>query len=585
MSSTVKLELIKKGLELGTHFARNKQWNNATSTYIEAIDLMFDHHLSRQTDVLDPIPQLADILAQNCGKLIVFSKDELHPLCKLRDALANTVGEPIEGDTMCAQVASNRNRWVLAYTYHQQAPSEGIIASGKSRSFVLELGDEMASIALTKTHAAQMSYAFAHYGLARVNSITNLYFQHQILISNGAHSILDAASHYHVALALSPDNPWAMAHLAEVYRNLANAWPASEASFYQSDPRVEYYCTAFRLYRRALKLKPNYPWAHAHFGAAVVNARVLIGADVDETSWLDEDRDKLLRDALDSLTQAQEISGNFYPWAQAYYAWALMLDGLNQRQSQHDPAQAPNRSYEFQDGALLSMLNLADAYFLQPEIMLNAFEPGELYDNAFLQFGLCFLWLHEFNRAWDYVRRGMRRLFKFHFIPGLQALMGFELLVQISAKLIATKQEPKLVAPHSTKVMGISIPGKPINQPKELGQFINQIVDQCCCATIDPFLNKEIELNSNIAIGMWQTYFILLEFSSILKDFDLDNSEITALMKRIVHRLKPSGDSAQWVFSPERLRNSDRLAMLVSGTPSHRIARQIRQIVNSTDAP
>ncbi|MCA9709701.1 MAG: hypothetical protein KDK70_27935 [Myxococcales bacterium] len=578
MSSNVR-NLVK----LGDYYAANNQWSHAAQTYVLSLEQMYAS-LGRGQPMA-PIPGLEDALRALHGSPPVALSEQAaaSALAKLRDGHRGAHGsaELEAASFVTAFQSPGTTHWTVVYHErqellpfdfqgdheHESPHGDGSVPTGHSTSFVLKIDDHgIESVLLPKAKAAQIAYGLAHVAQARVAEAFGLYSEHQILDSDGVPLMMDAASGYRWSLALNPDNAWALAHFGEVYRDIANSWPGNDTSLLLPNRRVEHYIVALLYYERAIQADPESSWAHAHLGGAIVNVRAFVGFAYHSgkcnplqallDAWFpgkdpQVQYDDLLARATDSLSIAQRLKGNFYPWAQVYYAGSLLIKAGASR----NPADAQL--------AQLAFVSVMDAYFLQPSLIAESFEPGELYVNSYFQVSLLYLWLERFSLAWAYAYMGMRRTFKFHFIPGLQDLMGLQLLVNVGAATsgVVTSEitEGEVaeggevaagVFPHgpgdALSVNGVSIPATPIGTEAELLEFIDATVQHVASPTVAPYLCRGIAINTNIRMGLLQAFFILYNFLSVMTLADGDGpssagtNRIKDLMEEILTKL--SGD-------------------------------------------
>jgi tetratricopeptide (TPR) repeat protein len=423
-----------------------------------------------------------------------------------------------------------------------------------SYSFILKFrgDDSVTSIRLSETVASQLAYALSHLGFAWVKVMTDLQTEKNILIRAGADAIKYEARLYNHALAIKPKHAWVLSHIGEMYRNIANGWPDSMNAMTSPMSRVKDYITAMFYFRKAIEYKEEYEedsfWAHAHLGAAIVNVRAFIlepskdrpipalAAMLEE--WMPredptERDEKLLEKAIDHLSRAQEMRGYFYPWAQEYCADAKLL--------QVTVAGKDNNKDAFD--AVFAAIEILEANLLQPELGPQTFEPGELYSNGFYQFSLVYSQKEDFPRAWELAHAGIERSFNFRFIPGLDVLFGYQILVNISDRYIKTLtgSDTKVTAAavdRSAENLStpVPIPPAPIDKPQELVKFINEVFDKVCTPCVTPFLKilsgDHSALSMSIKIGLVQVVYILWNFKEILKGLSVKDPES---VKRVEH--------------------------------------------------
>jgi tetratricopeptide (TPR) repeat protein len=555
---------IRAALELGNHYAANKQWHNAGDTFKNALLELYGR--VRPDAQLPPLDGLEEALTAMAGGAVAM--DKAPPALKeLRDAQAQAhPGLGLESAPFMSAFRVTRVRhWTIVY-HDQQEISAGNIAitlpAGAPVALVLDIVsvDVMSngprSVPLSAATSAQIAYALSHLACAGVAIAIQLYTTGGVLISDGVPAILKEAEHYRQALLLQPDSPWALSHYGETYRNIANGWPPSVKHMTVPDSRVEDYIRALLYFEEAIQRNPRDFWAHAHLGAAVVNVRAFTGVthDIPPLQGLLErwfpkveagKRDAALLDkAWASLSEAQRLRGDFYPWAQLYAADVLLLQSVTLK----DPAHAT-------EAARLGLVMTLDAMFLEPEMAAELFEPAELYDNAYYQVGLLALWNGDHRLAWKYVCFGLSRTFKFHFIPGLQSFLGYQLLANIAAANIESRTndapagEERAPSPIDGYLVGDPsraphpLPAL-IDRPDDLLQLISGVFGNVCVPMVDPYLDPGVALDTNISVSLMQVCFVLVNFRSILATVgaaatlagELSN-EMTAYIDRILARV------------------------------------------------
>ncbi|MCA9706135.1 MAG: hypothetical protein KDK70_09830, partial [Myxococcales bacterium] len=302
-------------VDLGNNFLRSKQYASAGHAYAGLLELLVTRY-TRAGSASPPIAEQSPDTHQEVIDLGTFSP-------RLEGWTLTTVyrAEPLlEG---CDDI-------------QQQVPTTNVSA-------VLRGSDGAAPIYLDSSKKRQLSWVLAHIGWTNVAEVRVLYAQHQIMEGTGTTLALDSSKPLHQALTLHPRNSWALAHLGETYRGLGNSWPGNTFSLLVPEHRTRDYVIALLYLRLATNANPRNYWAHAHYGAAVVNVRAFAGvAHVPSEGTclvalleqlfpgepLDNAYNLLTTDAKDSLIVAQQLTGNFYPWAQVYYAATLIFEGL-----------------------------------------------------------------------------------------------------------------------------------------------------------------------------------------------------------------------------------------------------------------
>ena len=454
----------------------------------------------------------------------------------------------------------------------QVEPSKVYFPRAPSFALILDLADGKPTFRLLSDRVAnQMSHLWAHLAQATVKVTMSQYYVSQILTKYGARAIKEQAYFYWRALLLRPNNAWALAHLGEVFRELANYWTADAGVLRPTEERLGNYVMALTCFKRAIELDPKYVWAHAHFGATIVNARAFAGwqtpdpyhellarpewyGNIDRLEqWNAKHRklepwsqkknrftrgtpqdwikrfprhitqyynDQLINDAIEALTQAQKLRGRFYPWAQDYYGGALLVKAVL----------SDDRSIRGQLG-ILSMLHTSTAVYLQPELLTSVFEPGQVYVNAFFEIGIISSYKQDYFRAWEFTWIGMKWSFKFSFLPGLEQLVGCLILVHIAEVWMGLpRRRRRRLASRSNMIeesglmsMDIDpdfhIPPVPIETEPALINFISRAYNKLALPAVEPYVEDSIAVNTKIRVGLMTTAFILSVFICVLESF------------------------------------------------------------------
>lgn len=530
MSSTVLS--VREALELGNHYARNYQWHNALIAFTEALDKVYSNVGEGLSlgEVLGAHEAVSDV---GKTKHSTASVDDYPALKQLREAQIKAHRLPDVESARFIRVfrTPSAEEWTVVYhnckvlTY---GTLEIALPIGTSNSFIVRFqGDSVTSVALSEPVAVRLAYALSHIGWAWVSIMNDLYSQNHILIDNGDQMIEQQGRYYDCALAIRPGYSWVLRRIAEMHRYIVNGWPASTNDLLMPSSRVEGYVRAIVYYKEAIKYDDDSFWAHAHLGAVIVNIRAFVYY-LEESDkipalfallkeWFPEEKtpmaqyESLLEQACSLLMKAQEELGNFYPWAQEYYADALLLKSVAKEKE--------TNAFD----TLLAAVNIIDANFLQPKLAAQVVEPGELYNcNGFFQFGLLYYHLKQYDHAWNMTRIGMGRSFSFRFIPGLDLLLGYQILVHIAAGYIASigaDTEAGVSSPDPTAgavYAAVSIPEKPIDKEQDLIKFMNEVFERACKPCVDPFKRKEAASGVNIQISLLQAMFILKDFEGIL---------------------------------------------------------------------
>ena len=618
---------IKKQAKLGDVYARNMQWSDASSTFTKALDQLYEEQtttcakaISLSGQELATLTKLAEATTSqhNAGAVRTDDKDfntGKVALAKLRVKLWKNLPQQAKGDEwQQAEYASSFQspdctHWTIVFhgqkqylcTIEKRTSLTVRLPRGSSIAYVVDVASRQAR-ALDKGTAKQLSYLWAHLAQADVKAIMPQYYVHQILSNEGATAVEDAAIYYRHALALRPRYTWALAHLGEVYREIANGWADDALLGQLRTKRGENYLKALLYFHMGIEAAAkngktdseavgeiavatnsasnnddhgndhDYAWACAHLGATIVNARAFMGWDNTEPKFhgaafkpcdLDE--------AIEYLVRAQEINGYYYPWAQDYYGGALLLRAVL----------SPDKIVKGQMG-ILSMLHMSTALYLQPELLTSVFEPGQLYVNPFFEISLLVMNNERHSLAWQYAWIGMKWSFKFNFLPGLQRLIGCTILAHLAfgfqkkQKQKRQHKQPKLIENSGLGeliICDFAIPKRPIEDPDALTQFIDDVFTKVCEPLVKPFLTREI--NTKIRMGLMATAFILKTFLEILdcsdgnrSSRDKGNGNKSKLYQSIKRRLSEIDVvvNADITVDPERLAR-DLLVLLETGMP------------------
>lgn len=469
---------------------------------------------------------------------------------------------------------------------------------GSSASFILT---PKGATPVPKPDAILMAYAWAHLAQATAAKMEGLYRQSQILDGAVIPALLQVDQLYAQALLLSPEHAWTLAHRGELHRILANCLLNENNQLQSSTDRLHRYVTSIVYFRRAIDAyraprstseprSNEYAWACAHLGAAVINARAFVGIKhgyplLDELlvdwpeSWPDagqpaadsvgpQPNDPLasmvayLNRAIKVLVRALESQGFCYPWAQSYYSASLLLKGAL------DHSLAPSQATEV---AALGQVVSSHAYYLDPQLLQGVFEPAQLAVNPPFELAV----IHyskalnrrgkdketaaeDCARAWSYAWIGLKWPFKYHFQEGLQGLTICRLLAKIAklyqtlksqqgphgqglnatpANLIDAVMLSKLGRSPGASPSLIEVPPTPIETSEELAKFIDRAVSRFGIWQMQPFLNDDTKLNSNIITGLILTHSIIEDFANDVKELGFSSDGLKSLNQAIEKRL------------------------------------------------
>lgn len=550
---------VHSKLQRGNDYAANKLWSQAAyayeSAFRESCSDAFPPGGSATLETGDGLA-LARALDALQGGTFEFPDAEAGALQLLRDKLSHGVLLKLRTDLEQESAAymtafscdwnledskpGTRDCWWVIIFHHQknigfptprkigseaEANTEDFpipIPSGPSAAFLY--GEDRRIVRLSAGRCVQLAYARSRLGWANISILLQLYSVSGVLVEVGVQPLRDAMWHgFRAALHLDPKSSWTLSRIGEIHRIIANAWPPSPQGVFTPDHKVEDYVRALCYFKEATDVDPADFWAHAHFGAAIVNVRAFIGAaqgtllDGLVQAWFPETSEPshcLLERAYQSLSTAQSLQGNFYPWAQAYSADVLVLQNIVE----------PKTSSEL--GTLASALLLSAIWF-QPKLASNLFEPSELYENPFYQVGLAYLWCEDYCPAWQFVYVGLGRSFKFEFVPALDLLLGCQLLAHIAHENVhyhSMKQNhslpkelrslPQYVLTPPVQIP-LQIPEKPFGDSKELVGFICDVI-----ATLgEPMVHRYAGERTvcKINVSLIQLLYCFVDFREILK--------------------------------------------------------------------
>lgn len=174
-----------------------------------------------------------------------------------------------------------------------------------------------------------------------------------------------ALANLEFALKLSPNYAWAHAKKGEIHRIKGNRYDAKAT-------REGHYDQAIASLEKAISLTDNnYAWALAHKGATICNAR-----------WADR-----YEEAMRNLTQANLLMGGEYAWAIAYQG------AIHLQQAMDDEGEAAGQAYD------QSIFDLMSAIILDNRVLEAATEPGERFRNLNLGFAYLCIKRQKFERA------------------------------------------------------------------------------------------------------------------------------------------------------------------------------------------
>ena len=592
------LRTVGEHIKLGNYLASNKQWSNAIVAFSEALGLMVSSVFDGAS--LGAVPGLRDAL-YGLGTNSVAASEAPAAFQQLRKAQQKASGldlgaAPFIGAFPCP----DGERFVVIHhdeTTYTLGELKVTIPTGKSFSFLVTPNDEdVLSAPLTPLETRQFSYIVAHRGWAWATSTMLQYYQGATLLDYGIPAISSWATHYHFALRLNPANDWALAHLAEVYRDFANGWPGSIDTLTMPHERVNDYVRSLVLFQAAIDINPRAFWAHAHLGAAIVNVRAFAGplentaqvppalaALLEMWSGRSQDDDSIDNDiafiekAILVLTTALELTNNYYPWAEAYHADALLIKALVLG------SKAPDHL------GLLGMLGTITACWLDPRLLTAAIAPGGLVESGYFSPAMVSYFAKQPALAWQYACLGMATLFRDHFIPGLPELVGIQLLANIAVEHIQQLQEGRAAAPDSSfprRNIPDWIPLEPISTNEGLIGFIETAATHLFRSFVRFWLGKDIILNTSVHTSLLQSQFIFVDLNTLLRGLEEHAAgplieQLDGFILEIGKKLNHFPNDQNHV--PTHLQtysngSHDMISTFYSGTPSYHMSAAIAKI-------
>lgn len=594
------------------HLLRNGQFINAAQEYEQAIV-----SLCETFDTVDcewkRIGELScDEMRKALGGNPLSLDDLVNPV---NDMLISGYGQQICQDQShfvgfeCPGIQG----WVACYQKRKRLWDnfDLFVPEEDSRPNVLILkvdkDDVVTALRITDLIRARVSYLLAHEGWSQVAGVIRLYYQHQIMSVCGAPAIQKFAQRLKWATDIQPRNSWAFARLGEVYRIIANAWPGHEDSLMVPESRVHDYVVALFYFDHAISLSRDAPggfWVDAHLGAAILNIRAFASEKTERSSeslralraaWFrDSAPDELFylmtRKAKELLAKAQRSVGNYYPWAEDYYSATLLFEAIETKQED-----------EALNLVVSALLFFSDAVTLQHSLVRGTFEPGELYVNPFFQVGLLVysrLLSHaeqlvfKYQHSWGWIRDGMQYLFDFQFLPGIQALQGFEILSEISFTMVK-EPDTAVYSDESVKwtsgklvgrcsVAGVDIPETPITEGQSLACFILKVMLNIGRPTVAWVIPEEIRLNSNLEMSLVSALFVFNRFSEILADPQVDGdaaSDAQELISKCKNDIRQKLGLRLNLLSYDALDAKRNLAeAMLTGQPNHDMLSRLTKL-------
>ena len=521
----------------GNDYAAAKQWSSALWPFRTAIGMLYDEIIKQDACTSVPSAELEralQVLVANPDDLEVVSMD-LAPelITELRTTL-ETCFPDIDATQFVSAfpVDTQADTWTLVFCNQDTVP----LGKGDEQvtiryprapafSFVVRLHGEAADLYhLSGSYLARISYAWAHLGQAATIAAMTQYYVDQVLDVTGRPLIMDQARLYWNALLLEPKNAWALAHLAEVYRAFANGWWPDENSG-QIDLRkvLKDYIKALVYFQTSLECNPSSFWTNAHMGAAIVNTRAFVDwrdnsavKDLAYRLGLHPDSEEydapFLTLAVKLFVNAQQLQGFFYPWCMVYYGGALTLQAMFLEDD--DPS---NRA----EVATLSRIVGMQAFYLQPTLLHDVFDPRWLIVNVIMSIGTINLSHGDYLLAWQYTWISMKWMFDFHFLAGAQALVACQVLAITSYKLLDKGPPPVALIEssgleHTGDPNDFPIQPQPITNPQDLCTFIEDAFNRFGAPVVTPCLEPNVQLSTKLSMGLLSIHDTLYMFIWII---------------------------------------------------------------------
>lgn len=316
-------------------------------------------------------------------------------------------------------------------------------------------------------HPQLIAYAYAHLGEARARNIISEYCIGPLLMSSCRERLFGVINEcFHRALLLRPDYPWARAHLGEVFRTLgnvvANTLP-EQADFAQSIRLADYVRAIFyfhdAIFPQSSAHESDYPWAHAHLGAAIINARVfsdwarkkdqprcIVGlgrylrirtcrSGDDEFVDLPEFADKANKHFLRAMETIR-----VYPWSAVYHSGGVLLKAMMLRESIGeglDSSEGGSKgNYERMRGCddldVMGRVILEQSLYVAPDLLREMFDPQQNWVNAIYETAVVCLRQKRYDDAWEHIVVGLKYPAKDPLLAGVQEVWGCFALVSVA---------------------------------------------------------------------------------------------------------------------------------------------------------
>jgi tetratricopeptide (TPR) repeat protein len=604
----VNLDQVRERMRLGNRYAANKEWGRAMSMFSDSLELLYAPYFlnhNKNSPVQLPDYWCTDALLFDDGKKRDASGSQMYTdFLKLRQQLGRPEQSPMAGFPFRRGLTgSSEIVWHVVFPSHTPGKYGAFtdsIPDGAFASYILAPG--AVSAVSDSEVVALMAYAWAHLANTMSAKLDELYQLHQILDGRAIPAMEQVDQMYEQALFLKPDQPWALAHRGELQRHLANCLLDEDLKPQCSQKRLKRYVKSIAYLRRAIDIyddqhstngprNRHYSWACAHLGAAVVNARAFVGILGKEDPGMQElladwpadwpDREppssavlqkppqdpveflvQFLNRAMKMLLLALQSAGSYYPWAHSYYSASLLLKGaLDDKLPSAVATQV----------ATLGQVTSSQAYYLEPGLLKDVFEPVQLgvnppFELAVIHYSKAVLHsmqehpdlvaaAADCRQAWHYAWIGMRWLFKYRFQEGLQGLTVCALLVKVallygtmtSQSGTSAETEPcgaeveggdcDLIQASRLKILDGSwgtsplfkLPTEIITKREDLVAFIHEAVRCFAGWQLQLLLNNKTKLNSNIITGLVWTDHLIDHFMDDIKQLKGEWAELSSL--------------------------------------------------------
>jgi hypothetical protein len=605
-------------LKQGNTYAANQEWTSAAIEFMKALDKLYgactpsqpspsqcaaDLYTALEAHVEDPEDPNEDPVGPVAPAPAKLLELMIQGFAKMRDGTS----DPVEAKCFrfngflepCSPV------WTIVFVRSSKEKKYGTLrVSIPVKSATLIVGKENAQW-LEQPIAAQIAYAWAHRAEALVNQTKAMYSLDQVLLAEAVPALDLRKEDYLRALLIDPDRFWTLAHLGEVYRDMANSVPGLMDYLFpekgnKREQRLENYACAIIYYRESIdraiskNMRPS-PWAYAHLGAAVVNTRAFVEFDGDRNTdllqkglladllvdwpaeWPEETTAaataadavnhtnlRFTNRAMMALVRAQELQGFYYPWAQGYYGGTLLLKSIFSK----DQVGQLNAAL-----AQIAQLQTALVYYLQPALLGAVFEPTRLDVNPMFEMAAIQHHVNEYELAWCYAWMGMHWLFRDKFQPGLYGLTGYGLLVTIAYRAGNSGGSPRGLSDAMITQAMLNNRSADINKipralPKNwgnMGPFIHQLIEDACSKQIEPhlrfWLRKENRdnLDSDVLLGLQTTLRIMWDFVGVLETYG--NAELNERLQKFCAKIRGAlksrhPDIATFAVDPPPLTNN-----------------------------